>query len=846
MSIWENDFDSPSEYVRIYFNDEYLGKCNELNEDCTSNWTNCGVVNQYYNNTRYLLSGTQITLTRIASQYVDHCPYNKNDTDYYLRSQLTIDCDDYSQYEYSLNAALSNVATKQFECEDFGCSVDWEIIDDCIIPTISISIHNTTSNVNIFINQHSLGACEYNQDNDNYNYASDWINCQNVDEYPIYDYLRFSDTYDEKSTSDHLFVYLASADDYNHTNFWAAITIECKRPEPDYNFGLGLSGTYEWPRDDINVDGGKIGCEKGDYDNRCDISKLWQISGICKRPKLDIKVMDMNYTFGSVTIDINGDQNKIQCSNSQDPNSCSDPREWFTCADNYDLSHYIDTSADLENINYINLFIKTDDMIETLCPWNDYYLYVEVSLSCFVPDQCILDSDLPQIITMILIVLSISTAVGVIVAGTFAAYKKAQEKVLIQDLQKSVGSNSETPCKTTSDDESSIQIDYGIDVITNMSINDWQTDTSLDMKHQWICDRCLFVNPIILQFCEKCGIVRVKRENKKSGPNQLNSNKMVNATSNATSNLSLEDMIEIEYDHNVGEISGQSTTNNEKINVSVSKVHGTVTTGVNDSRIFCSFCKYLPKEIMRKKSCYFPCVTHLVDQATDFAVIFEFYQLYVFESIPNPNGTKNDCSGVDAHQLLILSCIAFMFYRIISCIWILNITRSLFHTLLQFFDLKIYHALYINFISEYNDGTPNAAQKYIQILEASLEAFPQVVIQLYFFIQVKMDIGKYWVIFASLIISLYNVSNKMAGEDKIYFIKSWQNVFVGHYKMNFRYLFRYIVRVCDVFQRIMLILLLWIGIGGFYCALYIVFEMFILSCLSFATKEYVMCLQIYV
>ena len=242
---------------------------------------------------------------------------------------------------------------------------------------------------------------------------------------------------------------------------------------------------------------------------------------------------------------------------------------------------------------------------------------------------------------------------------------------------------------------------------------------------------------------------------------------------------------------------------------------------------------------MRKKSCYFPCITHLIDQSTDVAVIFEFYQLYVFETIPNPNGTKNDCTGVDALQLLILSCVAFIFYRIITCIWIYNITRSVFHTILQFLDLKIYHALYINFISEYNDGSPNTAQKYIQILEASLEAFPQVVIQLYFFIQVKMDIAKYWIVFASLIMSLYNVSSKMTTEDKIYFIKSWQKAYVGFCVINIRYLFRYVIRVCDVCQRIILILLLWIGMGGFYCALYIIFEMTFLLILSVMTNEYV-------
>ena len=253
--------------------------------------------------------------------------------------------------------------------------------------------------------------------------------------------------------------------------------------------------------------------------------------------------------------------------------------------------------------------------------------------------------------------------------------------------------------------------------------------------------------------------------------------------------------------------------------------------------IIFKFCKYLPFEIWNKKSCYFPCITHLIDQATDIAVIFEFYQLYVFESIPNPNGTRNDCSGVNSGELLVLSCIAFVFYRIISCIWVYNITHSMSHTFLQFLDLKIYHALYINFVSDHNDGRPNTAQKYIQILEASLEAFPQVVIQLYFFIQVQLNINQYWVVFASLVMSLY-VSSKMASEDRIYFSTNWQNVCLNKC-INIRYLCRYIFRFCDVFQRIMLILLIWIGIGGFYCTLYILFEIIMLAILSFITKEYV-------
>ena len=407
-----------------------------------------------------------------------------------------------------------------------------------------------------------------------------------------------------------------------------------------------------------------------------------------------------------------------------------------------------------------------NDGIETLCAWNDYYLYVDVSVSCFVPDQCILDSDLPQIITIVIIILSITITIGVIVAGTVAAYKKGQEKALMKVLKKSLGSSSVSRSLDDHSVEQGLKMDF--------------EETKDDKKEQ------IVIKPI-----------------------------------NETQTEDVDDDVKRDQP-----MSQETPSSNDLATTT-------------KMQTFYQFCIYLPKEIMKKKSCYFPCITHLVDQATDFAVIFEFYQLYVFENIPNSNGTTNDCSGVNAEQLLILSCIAFLFYRIISCIWIYNITRSKFHTILQFFDLKIYHALYINFISEYNDGYPNTAQIYIQILEASLEAFPQVVIQLYFFIQVEMDIGKYWVIFASLIMSLYNVASKMASEDRVYFVKSWQSVFVGKCMINIRYLFRYIIRLCDVFQRIILILMLWVGIGGFYCALYIIFEIIVLSILSFLTKEYV-------
>ena len=749
LNILQTDFNDDNETVLIYINDEYLGKCGELNEKCSDSWQECQTAHQYFENITALSHNTQITITLDATKFVGICAYNG----YFLWSELTIECTHHEDnIDYVLDANTSSTQ-HLMGCDDVSCDsrTVWQITGNCPVATVSMSMMKIDSNEikSIFINDHNLGQCQSNKEE--YNKNGTWVDCINVQNYPIYNYNYYSG-------SDKYIVVYAEGWAINQNDTYtvntsgayyilANVTIGCVHI--DYQFDLGLSGTYVWPQDDPDDKSGAFGCTY----NGCTVSKSWQINGICQNPTLTLSTMDMNYGNASFSIDINMNDNHQCFSFAEETYTCPVSNQWFTCLYN-DLSYYINETANVAMVNYIYLTITTNDDITTLCPYHDiitdtiFYLYVDVSLTCYVPDQCVLDSHLPQIITMVLITLTITTAIGVIIAGTFAAYKKGHEKALQQFLQTSVASGS--------------------------AINSIDKDlTNHDTKSGVIYD---------------------------------------------------------DDDH----VKNSCTPNITTPQLQLTNVNSQPTT----QQTFCKFCEYLPKEILKKKSCYFPCITHLVDQSTDIAVIFEFYQLYVFESIPNPNGTKNDCSGVDALQLLILSCIAFVFYRIISCIWIYNIARSPFHTLLQFFDLKIYHALYINFISEYNDGTPNTAQKYIQILEASLEAFPQVVIQLYFFVQVKMDIEKYWIVFASLIMSLYNVASKMASEDGIYFIKSWQNMFVGKY-LNSRYLFRYIVRLCDVFQRIMLILLLWIGIGGFYCAIYIIFEMIVLWILSLVAKEYV-------
>ena len=263
------------------------------------------------------------------------------------------------------------------------------------------------------------------------------------------------------------------------------------------------------------------------------------------------------------------------------------------------------------------------------------------------------------------------------------------------------------------------------------------------------------------------------------------------------------------------------------------------------SYVLKGFCYFLPYEINCNKRCYFPCATHIIDQATDIAVIYEFWQIFRYEN--RNNGNEMDCKGINGDYLFILSLCSFFLYRIVSSIWVYISSRSLFHTLLQFFDLKIFHALYINFISNHSKG-PNSAQKDIQVLEASWESFPQITIQLVYFIKLNLIISNNFLVFISLIFSIYNVSTKMISEDSIYFIQEWQNArlkckYDGYgCCINGGYITRFLIRLLDVTQRVLLILLIWIILGGKYALIYVGWEAGILIIAAVLTQKYVLVL----
>lgn len=142
-----------------------------------------------------------------------------------------------------------------------------------------------------------------------------------------------------------------------------------------------------------------------------------------------------------------------------------------------------------------------------------------------------------------------------------------------------------------------------------------------------------------------------------------------------------------------------------------------------------------------------------------------------------------------------------------------------------------------------NKKEPTTTQKYIQTLEASLESFWQIVIQLYFLIKSNVNINDNLFIFISLLFSIYNVATKMIGEDKIYFIESWQALSFNINKkpcFNSKYLARALVRFLDVFLRVLILSVLWIQLGSIAFAIYVVAELLLFIIVSYKTGRYVL------
>ena len=221
------------------------------------------------------------------------------------------------------------------------------------------------------------------------------------------------------------------------------------------------------------------------------------------------------------------------------------------------------------------------------------------------------------------------------------------------------------------------------------------------------------------------------------------------------------------------------------------------------------------KSVRKKRSCYFPFITHIFDQSTDIGVIVEFYLLWRYESrYKKDHDGEDPCEDINGLFVFLAACGALFAYRIVSCILVSLRTKSKKRAFLQFWDLLLFHALYINYKTK--SDTPSNPQKWLQMLEAVFESFPQSLIQLLFIIKTQQFNS---IVVVSLIFSILSLSNKVISDDSVYFDEDSGKTLTYKNKqdeanISTEYIRRVIWRVFDVLYRLSILVLIWVVMGG--------------------------------
>ena len=297
-----------------------------------------------------------------------------------------------------------------------------------------------------------------------------------------------------------------------------------------------------------------------------------------------------------------------------------------------------------------------------------------------------------------------------------------------------------------------------------------------------------------------------------------------------------------------------------------------------------SIKSYIIKYILtgwKFKSMYGLVFTQLFDQISDISVILQLY----FLSNQEDRG-YTICYHMNTYYLFVSSLFVFLFYRFLSSYLIYRLLSDLhspllykiFLTILQFFDLSFVLTLKINY--KFQNITPCNPQRYITNLEAIFEAAPQFIIQLFFIITLNMKQNSYddsdsntgtttLIVFVSLFFSLISIVSKKLSQDKEVVKLEWQNLnflwgerhkkkmaeiddmgwskeeSVYYYNSDLNicscnieyYINRIIWRLFVILNRLILWVLIWRIIGGFWFICCISYEFAFYSAIYFFTRK---------
>eukprot|EP01083_Nonionella_stella_P208418 756365_1 len=250
----------------------------------------------------------------------------------------------------------------------------------------------------------------------------------------------------------------------------------------------------------------------------------------------------------------------------------------------------------------------------------------------------------------------------------------------------------------------------------------------------------------------------------------------------------------------------------------------------------CKKLKLWSQDVYKRRRCYIPIITHLLDQVTDFAVVIQFRELAMAK-------TSNDCGGLNMWDLFGLSIFVLLFYRIISSFLIFQSTKSLQRMMLQFVDLELFRALYVNYLCDKNE--PCSPQRWITSLEATFESTPQALIQTIFLVKAG-SVGDSYIVIFSVVMSLWTIISKIVSDDRIISVLTARRLSLQFAAydckkcacISWTFVCRYIWRILDVSSRIFICSLVWLFIGGWYLFFIIIFEGLALMCVCIYTKRF--------
>ena len=143
------------------------------------------------------------------------------------------------------------------------------------------------------------------------------------------------------------------------------------------------------------------------------------------------------------------------------------------------------------------------------------------------------------------------------------------------------------------------------------------------------------------------------------------------------------------------------------------------------------------------------------DQATDFGLIAKWYFLWQQEE------AGENVEGANMRQLFFGSIGIIIFHRIVSCAAVYRLTRNFLHVFMQCFELLILRAIWVSY--KVGSDAQSNPQRYLGLLEASLESGPQLILSTGYLFKTH-DVSP--LVLITILSSLWSITKRVSVDDK--------------------------------------------------------------------------------